>query len=82
MGLFTVCLDSTNGSAPMTFTNCIPTQNEVVLGNGNLLILRAAEETEGSYQCTGYYNHEPLNSTAYNVSLTQASEGISFFLSP
>ena len=29
------------------------------------------EETEASYQCTGYYNHEPLNSTTYNVSLTQ-----------
>ena len=51
-------------------------QNEVILGNGSLLILVAVEETEGSYQCTGYYNHEPLNSTTYNVSLSQASQGI------
>lgn len=76
MGLFTVCLDSTVGAAPMTFINCMPPQNEVVLGNGSLLILGAVEETEGSYQCTGYYNHEPLNSTTYNVSLSHVSQGI------
>ncbi len=71
MGLFTIYLDSADRSAPMTFVNCIPVQNEVVLGNGSLLILGAVEETEGSYQCTGYYNHEPLNSTTYSVSLSQ-----------
>lgn len=76
MGLFTICLDSADSFALMTLVNCNPLQNEVVLGNGSLLILVVAEETEGSYQCTGYYNHEPLNSTTYNVSLSQASQGI------
>ena len=76
MGLFTICLDFADSFAPVTLANCNPMQNEVVLGNGSLLILVAVEETEGSYQCTGYYNHEPLNSTTYNVSLSQASQGI------
>ena len=76
MGLFTICLDIADSFAPVTLANCNPMQNEVVLGNGSLLILVAVEETEGSYQCTGYYNHEPLNSTTYNVSLSQALQGI------
>ena len=32
-------------------------------------------EVEGSYQCTGYYNQEPLNSTTYNVTIAHAIEG-------
>ena len=48
-------------------------QNEVILGNGTLLILGATEETEGSYQCTGHYNYEALNSATYNVSLTEGT---------
>lgn len=59
-------------SAVLLYANFMCTQNEVILSNGTLLILGASA---GIYQCTGYYNDEPLNSTTYHVSITQVAVG-------
>ena len=53
----------------------VPTENVSVLSDGTLLVLETSVITEGTYQCTGYYSDEPLNSTTYHVSMRQASEG-------
>lgn len=58
----------------------MPAENVAVLSDGTLLVLETSGMSEGTYQCTGYYSDEPLNSTIYTVSMGLTDKGTGVLL--